>query len=187
MNWFLLWLFLHILAAIIAFGPLFVFPIVGTMAAQAPQNMRFATELNHRISTCLVVPLALTMVVSGSGLIWTADINFFRTGFLIVAVALYLVAVIISIFVLVPLTKQMLAIAENAPAPPIAGGSIPRPGPGIGAPHADVRRLRNGSLPRDHLSHDHSAWRDCGQVDTGGAPGPTSWQLHSGQDAAQAR
>ena len=51
MNWFLFWLFLHILAAVIAFGPLFVFPIVGTMAAQAPQNMRFATELNHRIST----------------------------------------------------------------------------------------------------------------------------------------
>ena len=125
MNWFLLWLFLHILAAVIAFGPLFVFPIVGTMAAQAPQNMRFATELNHRIETRLVVPLALTMLVSGSGLIWTADINFFRTGFLIVAVALYLVALIISIFVLLPTTKQMLVFVENAPAPPIAGGSIP--------------------------------------------------------------
>src|SRR5580704_9706440 len=110
MNWFLLWLFLHILAAVIAFGPLFVFPIVGTMAAQAPQNMRFATELNQRIETRLVVPLALTMLVSGSGLIWTADINFFRTGFLIVAVALYLVALIISIFVLLPTTKQMLVL-----------------------------------------------------------------------------
>jgi uncharacterized membrane protein len=125
MNWFLFWLFLHILAAVIAFGPLFVFPIVGTMAAQAPQNMRFATELNHRIETRLVVPLALTMLVSGSGLIWTADINFFRTGFLIVAVALYLAALIISIFVLLPTTKEMLAIAENAPAAPIAGGSMP--------------------------------------------------------------
>ena len=125
MNWFLFWLFLHILAAVIAFGPLFVFPIVGTMAAQAPQNMRFATGLNHRIETRLVVPLGLTMLVSGSGLIWTADINFFRTGFLIVAVALYLVALIISIFVLLPTTKQMLVFAENAPAAPIAGGSMP--------------------------------------------------------------
>lgn len=125
MNWFLFWLFLHILAAVIAFGPLFVFPIVGTMAAQAPQNMRFATELNHRISTRLVVPLALTMLVSGSGLIWTADINFFRTGFLIVAVALYFVALLISIFVLVPATKQMLALAEHAPAAPTGGGSMP--------------------------------------------------------------
>ena len=125
MNWFLLWLFLHILAAVIAFGPLFVFPIVGTMAAQAPQNMRFATELNHRIETRLVVPLALTMLVSGSGLIWTADINFFRTGFLIVAVALYLVALIISIFVLLPTPKQMLVLAANAPAAPMASGSMP--------------------------------------------------------------
>src|SRR5579864_6276026 len=42
MNWFLLWLFLHILAAVIAFGPIFVFPIVGSLAAQMPQHLRFA-------------------------------------------------------------------------------------------------------------------------------------------------
>jgi uncharacterized membrane protein len=121
-NWFLFWLFAHILAAVIAFGPLFVFPIIGTLAAQAPQHMRFALELNHRISTRLVVPLGLTMLISGSGLIWTSDINFFRTTYLIVAVALYLVALAISIMVLVPITKQSLRIAEGMPA---AGDSLP--------------------------------------------------------------
>ncbi len=125
MNWFLFWLFGHILAAVIAFGPLFVFPIIGTLAAQAPQHMRFALELNHRISTRLVVPLGLTMLISGSGLIWTSDINFFRTTYLIVAVALYLVALAISIMVLVPITKQSLRIAEGMPAAPAAGDSLP--------------------------------------------------------------
>ena len=125
MNWFLFWLFAHILAAVIAFGPLFVFPIIGTLAAQAPQHMRFALELNHRISTRLVVPLGLTMLISGSGLIWTSNINFFGTPYLIVAVALYLVALIISIMVLVPITKQSLRIAEGMPAAPGAGDSLP--------------------------------------------------------------
>jgi uncharacterized protein Smg (DUF494 family) len=29
MKWVIFWLFLHILAAVVAFGPTFVFPIVG--------------------------------------------------------------------------------------------------------------------------------------------------------------
>jgi uncharacterized membrane protein len=124
-NWFLFWLFVHILAAVIAFGPLFVFPIIGTLAAQAPQNMRFALELDHRISTRLVIPLGLTMLISGSGLIWTTNIDFFRTTYLIVAVALYLVALTISLMVLVPITKRSLRIAEHMPAAPIAGDSLP--------------------------------------------------------------
>ena len=105
MNWFLLWLFLHILAAVIAFGPIFVFPIVGSLAAQMPQHLRFAVELNHRIEQRLVLPLAVTMVISGTGLIWTANINIFRTPFLLVGVILYLVALGVAFRVLLPTTS----------------------------------------------------------------------------------
>ena len=125
MNWFLLWLFLHILAAVIAFGPIFVFPIIGTLVAQSPQNMRFAVELNHRIESRLVLPLALTMLVSGSGLIWTSGINFFQTAFLIVGVALYLLALAIAFAVLLPTTQRLLQISEHAPAPTPGGGGPP--------------------------------------------------------------
>jgi uncharacterized membrane protein len=126
-NWLLLWLFLHIVAAVIAFGPIFVFPIIGTLVAQSPQNMRFALQLNQRIETRLVIPLALSMLVSGSGLIWTAGINFFQTAFLIVAVALYLVAVAIGLLVLLPTTERLLHIVEGAP--PAAGGGQGPPAP----------------------------------------------------------
>jgi uncharacterized membrane protein len=95
------------------------------LAAQSPQNMQFAVELDHRISTRLVIPISLTMLISGSGLIWTTNINFFRTIYLIAAVALYLVALIISLMVLVPTTKQLLRIAEHLPAAPVAGDSLP--------------------------------------------------------------
>ena len=121
MNWFLSWLFLHILAAVIAF----VFPIIGTLVAQSPQNMRFAVELNHRIESRLVLPLAVTMLVSGSGLIWTSGINFFQTAFLIVGVALYLLALAIAFAILLPTTQRLLQISEHAPAPTPGGGGPP--------------------------------------------------------------
>lgn len=128
MNWFLLWLFLHITAAVIAFGPIFVFPIVGTLTAQHPQNMAFALELNHRIERRLVIPLALTMLVSGSGLIWTANINIFRTVYLIVAVLLYLLAIAIAVGVLVPNTQKLIRLVAN---PPASAGASAAPPPQV--------------------------------------------------------
>ncbi len=133
MNWFLFWLFLHITAAVLAFGPLFVFPIIGTLAAKAPQHMKFVLTLNHHIESRLVVPFALSMLVSGSGLIWTADINWFGTPYLIVAVALYLVALVLGLGVLGPNNRKMLALVEHAPAP--------GPGAAPSGPPAPVMKL----------------------------------------------
>jgi uncharacterized membrane protein len=136
MNWFLLWLFLHILAAVIAFGPIFVFPIVGSLAAQMPQHMRFAAELNHRIELRLVLPLAVTMVISGVGLIWTANINILQTPFLLVGVALYLVALTVAFRVLLPTTAQLVRLTEEAPS------SAAEPGPPPQQVVSLIRRLQ---------------------------------------------
>lgn len=116
-NWFLFWLFLHILAAIIAFGPIFVFPLVGTLAAKSPQHIKFAVAVNHAIEMRLVTPFAASMLISGSGLIWTANINFFATPYLIVAVVLYLASMGIGTGVLGPNTKKMMAIVEGDQGP----------------------------------------------------------------------
>jgi uncharacterized membrane protein len=119
MNWFLLWLFLHVLAAVIAFGPIFVFPVVGTLATQMPQHLSFAVELNHRIERRLVVPLALTMFVSGVGLIWTANINVFQTVYLLVAILLYFAALGIAFRILVPTTGRLVQlVAEESKTTP---------------------------------------------------------------------
>jgi hypothetical protein len=115
MNWFLLWLFLHILAAVIAFGPIFVFPVVGSLAAKMPQHLHFAMELNHRIEQRLVLPLAVTMAISGAGLIWSANINIFQTPFLLVGVVLYLVALGIAFRILLPTTIAVVGLTEHAP------------------------------------------------------------------------
>jgi hypothetical protein len=125
MNWFLIWLFLHILGAVIAFGPIFVFPIVGTLVASMPQHMPFAAELNHRIEMRLVLPVALSMFVTGVGLIWTSNINVFQTPFLLVGISLYLLALAIALAVLVPTTRRLVHAVEHAPAP----GATPGPPP----------------------------------------------------------
>lgn len=126
MNWFLFWLFLHILAAVIAFGPTFVFPIIGRLLADSPQHMRFAVELMHRMETRLVIPLALSMVISGSGLIWVANLDFFHTAYLIVAVVLYFAAVGISLGVLLPNTRKLLDLIGHAEASSTLPASPPQ-------------------------------------------------------------
>jgi|HubBroStandDraft_6_1064221.scaffolds.fasta_scaffold311630_2 hypothetical protein len=135
MNWFLLWLFLHILAAVIAFGPIFVFPVVGGLAAQMPQHLRFAMELNHRIEQRLVLPLAVTMALSGAGLIWTANINIFQTPFLLVGVILYLVALGVAFRILLPTTVRLVHLVEQAPPAAV-------PGPPPQAVMTLIRRLQ---------------------------------------------
>ena len=127
MNWFLFWLFLHITAAVIAFGPIFVFPIVGTLTARSPTHMHFALEVNERIEKRLVIPFALSMLVSGSGLIWSANVNFFQTPYLIVGVALYLASLLIALTVLVPNTGRLLRLAAMVPAGADLSGPPPPP------------------------------------------------------------
>ena len=64
--WFL---FLHVMGAIIAFGPSFAFPIIGAMGAADRPHANFATRVSLAISRKRTVPAALSMPVTGIGLI----------------------------------------------------------------------------------------------------------------------
>ena len=69
-------LFLHVMGAILAFGPTFAFSIMGSMAAQGAA----ARELQRApgrpsISNRLVYPLAIFQGITGLLLIWAASIN----------------------------------------------------------------------------------------------------------------
>jgi hypothetical protein len=125
MNWVLFWLFLHIAAAIIAFGPTFTFPIIGAMVGRNPQHAHFGAELAHKIERGLVLPVALTMAVSGTGLIIATGRNLTKTPWLGVAIILYIVAVCIAFFVLLPNTGKLVEATAGGP---------PAGGPPAGAP-----------------------------------------------------
>ena len=115
MNWILFWLALHIIAAVIAFGPTFAFPIIGVMTGRFPQHAHFAALINQRIERFLVIPFALSMLVSGTGLLIAADVSLFKTTYLLIAVILYLINVAVALFVLEPNTHHLVRLTETPP------------------------------------------------------------------------
>jgi uncharacterized membrane protein len=119
--WFL---FLHILGAIIAFGPTFAFPIIGAAGGHEPMHANFATRVTERISDRVVLPLALFQAVTGAGLIITRGWDLLNTRWLLVAIVLYVIALSLSIFRIRPAVQRVIAMT-SAPPPPGASGPPP--------------------------------------------------------------
>ena len=114
-------LFLHVMAAIVAFGPTFAFSIIGAMGGAEPQHANFATRVSHRVGDILVEPFAISMFITGVLLIWAADIPLLDPNWrwLQVAIVLYLVALGLSLFVSRPNVKRIIAMSgEGAAGPP---------------------------------------------------------------------
>lgn len=133
MNWFSFWLFLHIMAAIVAFGPTFVFPLVGVLAARHPEHGLFALHINEAIENRLVIPFALTMPVSGVALIIDRHIDLSASKWLGAAIIVYAAALSLALFHQVPVTRRLIRIAKSLPAP--------GPGAAAAAPPPEMARL----------------------------------------------
>jgi uncharacterized membrane protein len=145
MDWVLaLLLFLHIMGAIIAFGPLFAFMILGPMSRGEPAHANFAVRFQSRVSRRLVLPLAIFQGVTGLLIVWRAQINILATPWLMVSIVLYLTALTIAFAVLIP-TANKLIEATSAPPPTPPPGSPPPSGP---PPHivALAKRARMFSM-----------------------------------------
>lgn len=141
MDWvLLLLLFLHIGGAILAFGPAFAFPILGPMAGREPQHVNFALRFQEKVATTLIVPLALFQGVTGLLIVWKVGFALLTRGWLILAIALYLFLLAVSLLVGMPNLRRLIA-ATATPPPAPAPGSTPPSGP---PPHiaAMVNRAR---------------------------------------------
>lgn len=124
-------LFLHVLAAIIAFGPTFAFSIIGAMGGAEPQHANFGTRVSHRISDILVLPFALSMPVTGGFMIWVAEIPLFDVSvrWLLLAIVLYALAIGLSLFVSRPNVSQIIVLTGGAGGPPPGGAPAGPPPP----------------------------------------------------------
>jgi uncharacterized membrane protein len=119
-------LFVHVLGAILAFGPTFAFSIIGGMGGQEPQHANFATRVSQTIGKRLVEPLAILQGITGVLLIWVSGRNLFasESQWLILAIVLYLIALYFSLFVQ---GRWVSRIIEMTSAPPPPGASGPPP------------------------------------------------------------
>lgn len=114
-------LFLHVMAAIIAFGPTFAFSIIGAMGGSEPQHANFGTRVSQRIGHILVEPFAISMFFTGALLIWSAEIPLFERDarWLLVAIVLYFVSLGLSFFVSQPNVRRIVTMSGGeAPAGP---------------------------------------------------------------------
>jgi uncharacterized membrane protein len=127
-------LFLHIGGAVLAFGPSFTFPILGPMAGREPQHVNFALRFQKAVAYKLIVPLALFQGVTGLLLIWRIGFDLLTRGWLLVAIAIYLFLLILSIGVGLPNLRRLIEATSAPPPAPPPGGEAPHgPPPHIAA------------------------------------------------------
>ena len=92
-------LFLHVIGAILAFGPTFAFSIIGAMGGQEPQHANFATRVSAKISDRLVAPLAILQGITGVLLILISGRDLFASLWLVIAIVLYAIALGYSLLI----------------------------------------------------------------------------------------
>jgi uncharacterized membrane protein len=123
--WIAIFLFLHVMGAIVAFGPAYTsFPIGGQMAGKEPQHANFVARLNEQITKTRVIPLAIFQGITGLVLILLTGMNPFTQLWLGLGILLYLIAISYALVIQGPVGQR---IAELTSTPPPPGASGPPP------------------------------------------------------------
>jgi uncharacterized membrane protein len=136
-----LFLFLHVLGAIIAFGPTFLLPYLAVRAGREPQHANFMARSSLAASTGIIIPVALSMAVTGGLIMWSAGIDPMAVEFrwLLIAIVFYVVAVGFSLLVQTPNGRRIVEMTSAPPPPGATGGPPPEL-------RARIQRARLGSF-----------------------------------------
>ncbi len=129
MDWTALFpwlLFLHVLAAVVAFGPTFAFATIGGLGGKEPQHANFATRVSQTIASRLVYPIGITLPITGAAMILVLGIDLSNRAYLWldIAIILYVIAYGYSFFIQRPIVERIVAMT-SAPPPPGATGPPP--------------------------------------------------------------
>ena len=135
---FKLLLFLHVLGAILAFGPTFAFSIMGALAAKEPQHANFSARQSAAVSRGLVYPLAIFQGITGVLLIVSGQLDIMSRVWLQISIVLYLIALTYGLTVQRNALKRLIELTSTPPPP----GTPPGPPP----PEliATARKVRRG-------------------------------------------
>jgi uncharacterized membrane protein len=124
-SWFTFWLIGHILLVIVAFGPVFAFPGIAAMARKDPAHAVAYTRVIDFIEHRMTIPLSVLVPLFGVGLIYSAHIDLWKSGWLIASIILFMGAFFFAIFVQSPNSKAMLHAMERMPTGPPPPGAQP--------------------------------------------------------------
>jgi hypothetical protein len=128
-----LFLFLHVMGAIVVFGPTFIFPVIASQAQKSPQNGPFAAALAEIIERRLVIPGAVVQGITGIALILIigADVTTPAYRWLIGGIILYLIAIGFAVLVQAKNAEKMVHLTANMPPGPPPAGAPAGPPPEI--------------------------------------------------------
>jgi uncharacterized membrane protein len=129
-------LFLHILGAIIAFGPGFAFAFLGAAAGREPQHANFVLRTTDFIARRMIVPLAILQGVTGLGLVLLEGTELLSKIWLLLAIVLYGIALYVAIGLNLPNLRRLIELSTPPAGGPSAGGP-----PAAGPPPELVARV----------------------------------------------
>lgn len=107
-------LFFHIMAAIVAFGPSYSFPIIMAMSRKDPQHMVFGAKLIHTISSKVTKLGAIAAGILGVLLILAGDWSLKDNPWLLISLLVYAIALTFSILVQGPNSEKMVELLSAA-------------------------------------------------------------------------
>jgi uncharacterized membrane protein len=137
-NW-LPWILLaHVMGAIVAFGPVFAFPLIGAAGGREPMHANFGLRVSKILSERLVIPLALLQGVTGVLLIVLAgwDLTAPTGRWLAAAIVLYAIAISNALVITRPRLQQLIDLTSGPPP----ADAPPGPPPGAAALIATIQR-----------------------------------------------
>jgi len=119
-------LFLHVLGAIVAFGPTFTFPFIGAMGGGEPQHGNFAIRVSETLAHRLVYPIGITLPITGFAMILVRGIDLSSRAYwwLGLSIVLFAIAYGYSFFIQGKIVARVIEIT-SAPPPPGASGPPP--------------------------------------------------------------
>lgn len=113
-----LWLFLHVLGAIVAFGFGFYAPIFGMATAREPQHGNWFMRASKRISNIVIIPFAISMFITGTLLVTTTGgMRRFEELWLAVSLVLYVISLLIVFLLQRPTLNRVITLTAEPPGP----------------------------------------------------------------------
>lgn len=133
-------LFLHVMGAILAFGPTYAFSIMGAMGGREPQHANFSARQVAAIGSKLGYPLAILQGVTGLGLIVAGKIDLMASTWLLIAIVIYLFALTYALTVQRNALHRVIELSSTPPPP----GTPPGPPPAELL--ATVAKIKRGGM-----------------------------------------
>lgn len=104
---------LHVMVAIVAFGPTFAFPLIQITAEKAfPRQLPFAWEIIARLDHLMVTPLIVLVFVTGIYQWIEGPWDIGRDQWLAIGLGLLTVLYVLSFFIFHPAERRAKAAAE---------------------------------------------------------------------------